>query len=72
MKPENKMLTVYHKDGTIWAKGKMVQGKCDGYWEWFRKDGSKMRSGHFERGKQVGEWTTYDKKGKPYKTTLMK
>ena len=70
MTPENKK--VYHKDGTIWAKGKMAQGKCDGYWEWFRKDGSKMRSGHFERGKQVGEWTTYDKKGKPYKKTLMK
>ena len=69
MKPENK---IYHKDGTLWAKGKMVQGKCDGYWEWFRKDGSKMRSGHFERGKQVGEWTTYDKKGKPYKKTLMR
>ena len=63
---------IYHKDGTLWAKGKMVQGKCDGYWEWFRKDGSKMRSGHFKIGKQVGEWTTYDKKGKPYKTTLMK
>ena len=70
MKPENKM--IYHKDGTLWAKGKMVQGECDGYWEWFRKDGSKMRSGHFERGKQVGEWTTYDKKGKPYKTTLIR
>ena len=69
MKPENK---IYHKDGTLWAKGKMVQGECDGYWEWFRKDGSKMRSGHFERGKQVGEWITYDKKSKPYKTTLMK
>ncbi|MEX0621489.1 MAG: hypothetical protein WD187_00635 [Candidatus Woykebacteria bacterium] len=62
----------YHKDGTIWAKGNMVSGKADGYWEWFRKDGSKMRSGYFEGGgKQVGEWITYDKKGKVYKKTLI-
>ena len=59
----------YHKDGSIWAKGKMVNGQCDGYWEWFRKDGTKMRSGYFENGKQTGEWITYDKKGKKYKTT---
>ncbi len=51
-----------HKDGSIWAKGKMVDGVPTGYWEWFRKDGTKMRSGHFEKGQQVGEWITYDKK----------
>ena len=62
---------VYHKDGTIWAKGNMVKGKCDGSWVWFRKDGTKMRSGHFKMEKQVGEWITYDKKGKVYKKTLM-
>ena len=62
----------YHKDGSIWAKGNLVDGQMDGYWEWFRKDGSKMRSGHFERGKQTGEWITYDKKGKKYKVTLKK
>lgn len=64
-----------HKDGSIWAKGKLVGGECDGYWEWFRKparrggDGTKMRSGHFDMGKQVGEWITYDKKGKAIKVT---
>jgi hypothetical protein len=51
----------YHKDGSIWAKGPMLDGVMTGYWEWFRKDGSKMRSGHFdEKGEQVGDWTTYD------------
>lgn len=50
----------------------MVNGACDGYWEWFRKDGTKMRSGHFKKGKQAGEWTTYDKKGEIYKTTSIK
>jgi len=62
----------YHNDGSIWAKGTMVDGQPEGYWEWFRKDGSRMRSGYFEKGKQVGEWTTYNKKGKVYKVTLMK
>ena len=62
----------YHKDGTIWAKGKTLKGKMDSYWEWFRKDGNKMRSGYFKNGKQVGEWITYDKKGKIFKKTMMK
>jgi antitoxin component YwqK of YwqJK toxin-antitoxin module len=62
----------YHKDGTIWAKGRIVDGVMTGYWEWFRKDGSIMRSGHFEKGVQVGEWTTYDKNGKVVKVTTMK
>ncbi len=64
--------TVYHKDGSVWAKGELTNGVTDGYWEWFRKDGSKMRSGYFKAGKQVGEWTTYDKAGKVYKVTKMK
>jgi antitoxin component YwqK of YwqJK toxin-antitoxin module len=62
----------YHRDGSVWAKGKQLRGKPAGYWEWFRKDGTKLRSGYFEGGKQVGEWTTYDKKGRVYKVTLMK
>lgn len=59
----------YHNDGTIWAKGTLVNGKMNGYWEWFRKDGTIMRSGYFKNDKQVGKWTTYDKKGKVYKVT---
>ena len=63
---------VYHKDGTLWAKGKTVNGVPTGYWEWFRKTGTKLRSGYFESGEQVGEWTTYDQAGKVYKVTTMK
>ena len=63
---------VHHKDGSVWAKGKMVGGVCEGYWEWFRKDGTKMRSGNFKKGKQIGEWITYDTKGKTYKVTTIK
>lgn len=64
--------TKYHKDGSIWAKGRMLDGDPVGYWEWFRKDGSRMRSGHFEAGEQVGEWITYDQQGQEYKVTQMK
>jgi hypothetical protein len=47
--------TGHHKDGSLWAKGKMVGKLPDGYWEWFRKEGSKMRSGNFKKGKQIGQ-----------------
>jgi antitoxin component YwqK of YwqJK toxin-antitoxin module len=63
---------VYHKDGSVWAKGELVNGQPEGYWEWFRKDGSKMRSGYLENGKQVGEWITYDRSGEPKKVTNFK
>ncbi len=66
-----KLHTEYHKDGSVWAKGEMEDGKTEGYWEWFRKDGTKMRSGYFKKSQQVGEWITYDKKGNVVKKTLM-
>jgi antitoxin component YwqK of YwqJK toxin-antitoxin module len=71
-KSEAKESLHYHKDGTLWARGRMIDDEQDGYWEWFRKDGVIMRSGYFDKGKQVGEWTTYDKQGKVYKVTKMK
>jgi antitoxin component YwqK of YwqJK toxin-antitoxin module len=68
----SKTVTSYHKDGTLWGRGKMKDDQMDGYWEWFRKTGTIMRSGHFDKGKQVGEWTTYDQDGKVFKVTKMK
>jgi antitoxin component YwqK of YwqJK toxin-antitoxin module len=62
----------YHKDGSIWAKGTLTNGKMSGPWVWFRKDGSKMRAGSFKNGKQVGKWTTYDQTGRVVKITEMK
>lgn len=64
--------TIYHKDGSVWARGPMRGKILHGYWEWYRKDGTKMRSGHMENGEQVGEWTTYDKQGNVYKVTKIK
>jgi antitoxin component YwqK of YwqJK toxin-antitoxin module len=64
-------LTVkYHKNGkTVWSKGKIADGKPEGFWQWYRIDGTIKRSGYFEAGNPVGEWITYDKDGKEYKKT---
>lgn len=70
LKPKPHLL--YHKDGSVWARGEMTGDVMTGYWEWFRKDGVKMRSGSFNNGEQIGEWTTFDKTGKVVKTTIMK
>ena len=69
-KPEE--FVQYHKDGSLWAKGQVIDEVPTGYWEWFRKDGTIMRSGYFREGVQVGQWTTYDKTGAVYKVTEMK
>jgi antitoxin component YwqK of YwqJK toxin-antitoxin module len=58
-----------HRDGSVRARGPVVDGQPDGYWEWFRLDGTKLRSGHFDHGRDVGEWITYDRAGVPYKVT---
>lgn len=58
-----------HKDGSIWAEGKLIKGRMDGHWKWFRKDGTKMRTGYFRKGEQTGKWTTYDKDGGIVKVT---
>jgi antitoxin component YwqK of YwqJK toxin-antitoxin module len=62
----------YHEDGSIHARGQMLDGVPTGYWEWFRKNGIKMRSGTFQDGEPVGDWITYDQKGGIYKVTKKK
>ena len=47
-----------HRDGSVRARGPMVDGAREGHWEWFRLDGSRMRSGWFEHGEQVGRDAT--------------
>jgi antitoxin component YwqK of YwqJK toxin-antitoxin module len=60
----------YHANSkSIWSKGKIVDEKAEGYWEWYRADGTLKRSGYFEMGEPVGEWITYDKTGNRYKST---
>ena len=67
--PKGTEFIKYHNDGTIWAKGQMLNELMEGYWEWYRKDGVIMRSGYFEKGEQVGEWITYDRNGEKLKVT---
>lgn len=60
----------YHANGkSIWSKGKIIEGKAEGYWEWYRKDGTIKRSGFFIDGEPTGLWITYDTQGTPYKET---
>jgi antitoxin component YwqK of YwqJK toxin-antitoxin module len=59
----------FHRDGSLWGRGHLVNGAMHGHWEFFRKDGTLMRSGAFDRDGQVGEWITYDKAGDPSKVT---
>lgn len=62
--------TKYHANGkTVWSKGKIKDGKAEGYWEWYRVDGTKKRSGHFKKGESVGEWITYNAQGKKHTVT---
>lgn len=70
-KPRSKPHALHHRDGSVWAKGRLTGGVMTGYWEWFRKDGTIMRSGSFVNGKQAGAWTTYDTSGRVHKVTMM-
>jgi hypothetical protein len=63
---------LHHRDGTLRAKGRTLDGEPTGFWEWFRKDGTRMSSGYFEAGRQVGAWTTYDRHDAVYKVTNMR
>jgi antitoxin component YwqK of YwqJK toxin-antitoxin module len=69
---DGEVFTEFHKDGSVCAKGRKLDGVLHGYWEWFRKDGTLKRSGWFDRGVQVGAWTTYDSAGKVYKVTTIR
>lgn len=60
----------YHKDGTIRAKGKLKDGKRDGYWKFYRADGTKLKTGFYTYGELTKDWMMYDKKGKLIKPLL--
>jgi hypothetical protein len=38
-----------HRDGSVRARGPVVDGEPDGHWEWFRLDGTMLRSGCLDR-----------------------
>lgn len=60
----------YHANGeTVWSRGRIEDGRPEGYWEWYRIDGTLKRSGTFKAGEPIGTWTTYNAQGDPHKTT---
>jgi antitoxin component YwqK of YwqJK toxin-antitoxin module len=61
----------YHANGiTHWSKGVVIDGKPEGYWEWYRINGTIKRSGHFKNGIPTESWTTYDQNDNIYKVTM--
>ena len=63
---------IHHRDGSLYARGQMLDGQMHGFWSFFRKGGSIMRSGSFDRGVQTGTWTTYANDGQIVKVSEMK
>jgi hypothetical protein len=51
-------------DGSLLARGRFVDGRQHGYWEWFRGDGSVKRTGYFQSGKPISVWTEFDANGR--------
>ncbi|MEO6728851.1 MAG: hypothetical protein ABIM99_02920 [Candidatus Dojkabacteria bacterium] len=51
------------KNGQLKAIGKMVDGKMDGKWEWWRESGEFWQEGHFKNGSREGTWTRYGRDG---------
>jgi hypothetical protein len=43
-----------HRDGSVRARGNVVDGQPDGCWEWFHLDGTRLRSGRFDKDDASG------------------
>jgi antitoxin component YwqK of YwqJK toxin-antitoxin module len=52
-----------YRDGSVRAKGPLIDGRPIGYWEWFREDGSRSQAGVFRNGKPSGDWKFYNGDG---------
>ena len=59
----------FYDNGLPRFKGKSVDGKMQGPWEFYRKDGSLMRSGSFKDDRQIGIWKTFARDGRLVKET---
>lgn len=57
------MLTFYHKDGKVKARGQCVDGSFEGEWKFFKKEGFLWQVGHFKNNQKHGKWTRYDADG---------
>ncbi|MBI4136519.1 hypothetical protein HY469_00495 [Candidatus Roizmanbacteria bacterium] len=57
------VLTYYHKDGKIKARGKYVDGLMQGKWIFNKKEGYLWNVGHFKDSKKHGKWIRYKSDG---------
>ena len=58
----------YHKNGAIWTKELMINGKTvDGYNIAYLENGKIYQDGYFKNGHEIGKWYEYSSDGKPYK-----
>lgn len=46
--------TAYYLSGRLYSKGTIVNGKQNGYWEYWNENGNKAREGEFVDGKPNG------------------
>ena len=60
-KPER--FVKYYRDGSVWARGWLLDDKPVGFWTFYRIDGSKLRTGYFRDGVEAGKWTYFDRVG---------
>ncbi|HEU5122237.1 MAG TPA: hypothetical protein VFT59_05315 [Candidatus Saccharimonadales bacterium] len=57
------ILTYYHKDGKIKARGMCVDGVFQGKWLFYKKEGYLWQEGHFKDSQKHGIWTRYKADG---------
>lgn len=57
------ILTFYHSDGAVKARGKCIDGLFEGEWEFFKKEGFMWNSGSFKANKKHGTWIRYKADG---------
>lgn len=66
------ILTWYHKDGKIKAKGKCIDGSYEGTWEFFKKEGFLWGIGNFKNNQKHGQWIRYKADGSIEKEQMFK
>lgn len=62
---ERQPCALLREDGTVAAKGFLVDSKKTGYWEWYRTDGTIKQSGYYSDDDPVSIWMIHDEVGKP-------